>query len=247
MAIPTITASMVGLHDPGNHQLGVHHDGLTGMISPFNPHGWEYDDALSDETNESRRKAAAARNRAQFLALMKGFQITYSYEVSRVVWRHPERAVNIPGSRVWVVVMPPPEREQPPRQDSSREDDCDDAMDMVDEDYMVVVLDGRGCVDLVEDGPVLLRQAHRNTGRPHSLYSMQIQGMQRRDPWNGKALADGEVVPNHLPEAVAVIGEMYLAQQRPGIGVSASLERAMAAVRALGGDSKELLERIINV
>lgn len=246
MAIATITASMVGLHDPGNIRLDVHQDGLTWMVSPYYPHGWNYDDALSEETNESRRKAAAARNRAQFLALMRRFQITYSYEVSREVRNHPERAVNIPGSRVWVVVMPPPEREQPP-QDSPREGDCDDAMDMVYENYKVAVLDGCGCVDLVVDGPLLLLQAHRNTGRPHSLYSMRIQGMhQRRDPWNGKALADGEVVPNHLPEAVAVIGEMYLAQQRPSIGVSASLERAMAAVRALGGDSKELLERIIN-
>ena len=247
MAIPTIGVSTVGLHDPDNHRFAVGRDGLTRVISPLWTHDWQQDPEASEEDNLARRRAMVDRSRARFMEQMQGYQITFSFVVSNVVRDHPERAVNIPGSGVWVVVMPPPER--PKRQRSAHGDDSDDEFrcDFVEEDYHVAVLDGRGGVEMIQDGPLLLRQAHRQTGRPHSLHSIRIQGMQqRRDPWNGEVLADDEAVPNHLPEAVAVIGETYLIQQRPSNGdVSAGLERAITAVRALGGESAELLERII--
>lgn len=250
MAIPTIGASTLGLYDPDNHRLGVNPNGLTQIISPLHPHDWCNDIGVSEEMNKRRKSEALTRSQKRFLAQVQGYQIGYSYTVSEVVRNHPERAVNIPGSSVWIVVMPSLEREQLREQDLSRENDWDEwdnKMNWVEENYNVVVLDGCGNVDVADNGPALLRQAHRDTGRPHSLYSMRIPGVRlKEDPWNGKALADGEVVQNHLLEAVAVIGEMYLIQQRPSIGgVSASIERTMAAVQALGGESAELLERVI--
>jgi hypothetical protein len=249
MALRTVSAAMVGLYDPDGHRLAVQPDGLIRVISPLWTHDWQWDPEASEEVNLARRRAKVARSRARFLALMQQTQIGYSYTVSQVVREHPERAVRIPGSRVWVVVMPPVEPEQPERQDSSYGDDSDDEFDRevnYGVDYGVAVLDGDGNVEVVSDGPVLLRQAHAETGRPHSISGLQMRRAQRReDPWNERALADGEAVPDHLPEAVAVIGETQLILRRPRIAASAGIERAVAAVRALGGDSAALLERIL--
>jgi len=255
MVLPTVSAAMVRLHDLDGHRLGVDRDGLTRVISPLWTHDWLVDPEASQEVNLANRRAAVEVSQRWFLNQMQGFQIGYSYTVSQVVREHPERAVCIPSSGVWVVVMPPPEREQPERLDSLYGDDSDDDFDRYDdgddrqeESYNVAVLDGTGNVDVVEDGPTLLRQAHADTGRPHSIFSKRIPRISRlrEDPWNGQVLADGEAAPDHLPEAVSVIGETYLIQLRPGIGVSEGIERAVAAVRALSGDSAALLERILS-
>lgn len=233
--MPTYGASLAGFHDPDNHRLTPGRDGLTRIISPLYPHNWQRNPAVSEEVNTATRLAALKLSKAQFLAQMQTTQCGYSYTVSEVARTHPERAVNIPGSKVWVVVMPPPEQEKPERDDHIR----------LDEDYNVVVLDGLCRADLVEDGAAFLRQVHSDTGRPHSLFGGRRRG-RRRDPWNGRELADGEVAPDHLPEAVAAIGEFYLIHQRPSFGgTSESLQLAIEAVRAHGGESAELLERVM--
>jgi len=252
MAIPTYSAASVGLYDPDNHRLAPGGDGLTLVISPLCTHDSRRDPEASEETNAEKQRAMVDRSRAQFLAQMQWTQYGYSYMVSQVARQEPERAVNIPGSGVWVVVMPAPE--EPRRQVSSHGDDGWDRYDddRMEEDYVVAVLDGQCHVDIVEDGAAMLRQAHRDTGRMHSLFGMRMRrfpGIVPRpvDPWNGRELVAGEAVPNHLPEAVAVIAEIYLLQQQPSVGgVSASLERAVAAVRAHGGESAALLERVLS-
>lgn len=243
MAIPTVSVAMWGFRDPDNHRLAVGRDGLTRVISPLQTHDYRRDPEASEEANEMRRRAMMDRSRKVFLAMMQGSQIGYSYTVSQVVRDHPERAVRIPGSRVWVVVMPPVEWEK-----MTLSKIAEALVGESVEDYVVAVLDGTGHVETVTDGPALLRQAHYSTGRPHSISIMRSRGMQRQreDPWNGRALAADEAVPDHLPEAVAVIGATYMIQQRPSFGgASAGMKRAVAAVRELGGESAKLLERVL--